>query len=320
MLDQLMPYSAFNLPNRERPRLLIVDDEPINIQLLYQLFADDHAVFMATNGQQALNICSQQHPDLVLLDIEMPGMNGLEVCQRLKASPQTQDIPVIFITAHIDEAMETSGLRAGAVDFISKPINHNIVRARVNTHLLLKMQSDLLRQLAYQDGLCGVYNRRYFDIRCAHEWQHVQQHQIPLSLILFDVDRFKDYNDLHGHLRGDDALRQVAAVLRGTLTHPGDLVARYGGEEFVCLLPATTLADALTCAERMRQRILALAIEHGHSPTSPFLTVSAGVCCVTQCGDAREADFLHQTDRLLYQAKAQGRNRCCAAAFDPAAH
>ncbi|ACY84750.1 diguanylate cyclase [Edwardsiella piscicida] len=319
MLDQLTPYSAFNLPGRERPRLLIVDDEPINIQILYQLFADDHTVFMATNGQQALNICMNQHPDLVLLDIEMPEMNGLEVCQRLKASPQTQDIPVIFITAHIDEAMETTGLRAGAVDFISKPINHNIVRARVNTHLLLKMQSDLLRQLAYLDGLCGVYNRRYFDVRFAHEWQNVQQHQIPLSLILFDVDLFKDYNDLYGHLRGDDALRQVAATLRGTLNHPGDLVARYGGEEFICLLPATPLADALACAERMRRSILALSIEHARSPVSSYLTVSAGVCSVTLTGDARGVDFLQQTDSLLYQAKSQGRNRCCAAQFNPEA-
>lgn len=311
----LTPYSAFNLPGRERPRLLIVDDEPLNIQLLYQLFADDHTVFMATNGQQALNICLNQHPDLVLLDIEMPDMNGLEVCRRLKATPQTQDIPVIFITAHIDENSETAGLRAGAVDFISKPINHNIVRARVNTHMLLKMQSDLLRQLAYLDGLTGVYNRRYFDTQFSQEWHNIQHAPKPLSLILFDVDHFKDYNDRYGHLRGDDALRQVAAALRGALTHPGDLVARYGGEEFICLLPATALNDAQACAERMRNDILALSIAHAGGAPLPFLTVSAGVCCVTLAGQAQAADFLQQTDRLLYQAKQQGRNCCCAASF-----
>ena len=148
----------------------MVDDQPINIQVLYQTFAADHQVFMATSGEQALVLCETREPDLVLLDVMMPGMDGHEVCRRLKANAVTSGIPVIFVTAHNDEAAETRGLELGAVDFISKPINPMIVRARVKTQLTMKAQADLLRSLAYIDGLTGAYNRRYFDERLASEW------------------------------------------------------------------------------------------------------------------------------------------------------
>ena len=220
-----------------RPRLLMVDDEPLNIQTLYQAFAADHQVFIATNGAQALSLCAAKHPDLVLLDVDMPGMDGYEVCQRLKADVALRDIPVIFVTGHTDEAAETRGLDAGAVDFITKPINPKIVRARVKTHLTLKAQSDLLRQWVYTDGLTGVRNRRYFDERVAEEWGRAQREQRPLSVVLLDIDYFKRYNDHYGHQAGDDCLRRVGATLKASLKRQGDMVARYGGEEFVCLLP-----------------------------------------------------------------------------------
>lgn len=294
--------------------LLLVDDQSINIQILYRAFTADYHVLMATSGSQALDICSNRPPDLILLDIEMPGMDGFEVCSKLKLNPDTQEIPVIFVTVHSDEQTETRCLQAGAVDFITKPINYNVVRARVNTHLTLKAQADLLRKLVYLDGLTGVYNRRYFDERLSLEWNVANRNKTPLSLIMIDVDFFKKYNDLYGHQQGDDCLRQVAGALSNALKRPGDLVARYGGEEFVCLLPNTELSGALFIAEKIRQDIAALRIEHLGSQVQPIVSISAGVCCKQTVAE-NVNQLIQQADTQLYAAKNNGRNQCSAALF-----
>jgi PleD family two-component response regulator len=157
------PVVALLAAQDQLPCLLVVDDQPINIQALYRIFAPEHRVLMATNGVQALALCKQDPPDLVLLDVVMPGMNGHEVCARLKAEEATRNIPVIFVTSQTDSEEETKGLELGAVDFITKPVNPAVVRARVMTHLTLKAQSDQLRQMVFVDGLTGVANRRCFD-------------------------------------------------------------------------------------------------------------------------------------------------------------
>lgn len=268
--------AALDTPPR-LPRLLVVDDQPANIQVLYEVFSADHQVLMATRGAQALTLCANKLPDLVLLDVNMPDLDGLEVCRRLKADDITRDIPVIFVTAHDDERAETLGLEAGAVDFISKPINPRIVRARVKTQLTLKAQSDLLRRWVYIDGLTGVCNRRGFDERLANEAARARRNGSPLSVVLLDVDYFKRYNDHYGHQAGDDVLRRLGAALRDSVRRPGDLVARYGGEEFVCLLPETTLAGARALASQIGERVQALQIPHADAPLGA-LTVSLGTC------------------------------------------
>ncbi len=295
------------------PRLLVVDDQPVNIQALFQIFQSDHQVLMATGGEQALKLAASRLPDLVLLDVEMPGMDGHEVCRRLRADDRTKDIPVIFVTAHSDEASELSGLESGAVDFISKPVNPTIVRARVRTHLTLKAQADLLREWVYIDGLTGVRNRRCFDDRLALEWARAARENQPLSVILADVDFFKRYNDAYGHQRGDDCLRQVAEAMRAAALRPGDLVARYGGEEFVCLLPNTPLAGAMHAAERIANAVDALAIDHARSDVSPYVTVSLGVCSVQPMPGGDPAVLVGAADRQLYSAKSQGRHRIVGA-------
>jgi len=294
-----------------RPRLLVVDDQPVNIQALYQAFATDHQVFMATGGEQALALCASKQPDLVLLDVVMPGMDGYEVCRRMKAEDATRDIPVIFVTAHSDEAAETRGLEVGAVDFISKPINPTIVRARVRTHLTLKAQSDLLRQWVYVDGLTGVHNRRYFDEHLAAEWGRAVRAGTALSVVMIDVDFFKRYNDHYGHQAGDDCLRRVAAALKSGIKRPGDLLARYGGEEFVCLLPDTPLAGALELARQLGAAVHELQIEHVDSAAAPVVTVSLGVCCKREDAVGAPAAFVREADAQLYIAKSGGRHRAC---------
>ncbi len=318
------PWAApLALAPAARPRLLVVDDQPVNIQVLYQAFAADHQVLMATSGEQALALCASQQPDLVLLDVVMPDMDGHEVCRRLKTAAATRDIPIIFVTAHHDEAAETLGLELGAVDFISKPINPKIVRARVRTHLTLKAQADLLRQWVYVDGLTGVFNRRHFDERLEAEWGRAARSSQALSVVLLDVDFFKRFNDRYGHQAGDDCLRRVAAALKIGVRRPADFVARYGGEEFVCLLPDTELAGALVVARQLGAAVQALQIAHVDADVdasgAAWVTVSLGVCCLGSAALApgapatlgSAAELLRQADAQLYLAKSSGRNQAC---------
>ena len=300
-----------------KPKLLLVDDQPINIQVLHQIFALDFQVFMATSGVQALAICRDNPPDLILLDVVMPDMDGFAVCTELKADALTRNIPVIFVTAHDDPAQETHGLEVGAVDFIAKPVNPAVVRARVKTHLMLKLQSDVMRQLVFLDGLTGVFNRRYFDQQLAIEWARSARSESPLSVILIDVDFFKRYNDHYGHQAGDDCLKQIALTLKAALKRPADLVARYGGEEFVCILPDTSFDDALRLASHMEQQVRAKQIPHEASDAAAVVTISLGVAArsqqvlsaTTDLSEGDSAALVALADARLYLAKSKGRGQ-----------
>lgn len=293
-----------------RKRLLIVDDEPINIQTLYQIFRADYDVFMATSGEQALARCySSPMPDLVLLDVMMPDMDGSEVCCRLKADPVTASIPIIFVTAKVDPTDEAHALDIGGVDFITKPVNPTVVRARVRTHLTLKAQADLLKEMVFIDGLTGVSNRRRFDEALEIEWRTCQRNNTPLTLFLVDVDYFKRYNDTYGHQAGDACLQQVATLMKQTVgLRASDIVARYGGEEFACLLPDCPLEQGLILAENLRTAVENLHIPHAASAVGEFVTVSIGVATIYHADGEKEA-LIAAADAGLYRAKDAGRNR-----------
>ncbi len=292
-----------------RPKILVVDDIPSNVHVLSRILKDDYDIYFATDGEKALDLVQTRLPDLVLLDIMMPGMDGYEVCARIKADPATHDIPVIFISAKSEVEDETRGLEVGAIDFITKPISPPIVKARVRNHLLLKRQTDLLRSLSFLDGLTGIANRRRFDESIAREWRRCARSRQPLSLILLDVDHFKSYNDHYGHQAGDECLRTVAAVLADRVKRTGDLVARYGGEEFVCLLPETEEEGAMQVAERLRSAVAESAIPHAHSSVASHVTISLGVATVIPNVEVAPATLTQTADQLLYQAKRGGRNR-----------
>lgn len=296
-----------------KPKLLVVDDQPINIQVMHQIFGGDYQVFMATSGAQALTLCKANPPDLVLLDIVMPGMDGFAVCSQLKADETTGNIPVIFVTAHTDPAQETLGLTLGAVDFIAKPVNPAVVRARVKTQLTLKFQSDLLRKLVFLDGLTGVFNRRYFDQQLAVEWARSVRSCSPLSVVMIDVDHFKAFNDRYGHQTGDDCLRQIATSLKSCLKRPADLVARYGGEEFACILPDTANDDARVLAAELERKVRELQIPHVVSSVAQVVTVSVGLATRTVDSDGDAIALLGLADAQLYDAKQSGRGRVCGA-------
>jgi diguanylate cyclase (GGDEF)-like protein len=232
----------------------------------------------------------------------------------LQALPETADIPVIFVTALSSPEDETRALGAGAADFISKPVNAAVVRARVRTQLTVKRQRDALRALVLTDALTGVANRRAFDERLAAEWRRCGRSGLPVALALVDVDHFKLYNDHYGHPAGDNTLIQVAAAMRRAAGRTQDLVARYGGEEFAILLPQLDARGAVGVANRLMQELERMAIPHAASPSAPHLTVSIGIAGMIPGEHTTPADLVQVADARLYQAKSEGRNRFRAGA------
>lgn len=295
-----------------KPVIMIVDDTPTNIRVLAESLRVDYRVRVASSGQAALNLIERQGPpDLILLDIMMPEIDGYEVCRRLKENPTTKNIPVIFVTARDDAIDEERGLKLGAVDYIVKPFHLPIVAARVHNHIKLKMKSDLLESLAMLDALTDIPNRRSFDETLHEEWLRARRAEQPVSIIMADIDHFKRYNDHYGHGAGDICLIKVAAALAYSVERPGDLVARYGGEEFIALLPDTDREGARLVAERFRNEVEALQLPHQFSKASPLVTISVGFATANpHLGDDANR-LLEQADRMLYQAKNKGRNRVC---------
>ncbi|MFS2020948.1 diguanylate cyclase [Massilia sp. CT11-108] len=281
-------------------RILVVDDAMENIQILHGALQDEHEVLFAMDGPRALEIARTQQPDLILLDAVMPGMDGYAVCKELLAAPETSDIPVIFVTALKSPEDETRALGAGAADFISKPVNAAVVRARVRTQLTVKRQRDALRALILTDALTGVANRRHGEELLEKEIKRARRYRVPLALLSFDIDRFKVVNDTYGYPVGDVALRTVADTTRAVL-RASDILVRSGGEEFHIIAPHTSAIDGLKMAEKVR-----VAIEQAEIPGCDHVTVSLGVA---QLGEQESGDSLTQrTDAALARAKRAGRN------------
>ena len=292
-----------------RQTILIVDDERVNIEVLGETLGVDYEILVATSGPEALKIAFEQIPDLILLDIVIPDMDGYEVCARLKADSRTQSVPVIFITAMNQELDEAKGLNVGAIDYITKPIRPLTVKARVNNHMQLKRYQDFLEDLSTTDGLTGIPNRRKFDEFLQREWGRALRNQTPLSLVLIDIDFFKAFNDHYSHLAGDDCLRLLARTIAGSVRRPTDLVARYGGEEIACLLPEIDEEGAVWVANQILERVDNLRIPHTYSAAADHITVSAGVSAMIPRVNEAPTVLIQRADDLLYEAKRNGRNQ-----------
>ena len=288
--------------------VLVVDDEQLFLEFLSSVVEQEHSVLTANNGAQAIEIARKSNPDLILLDVEMPDLNGFDVLRSLKADPITADIPVVFVTATNSSSAEVEGLAIGAVDYITKPLVPVIVSARVNTQLELKAQRDFLRQLATLDGLTGIPNRRAFDEALAMEWRRSQRNETFLSLIFIDIDHFKLFNDSYGHLEGDDCLKRFSGALNKCLRRPGDLFARYGGEEFVCLMPDTDIDGAQGVAEKMQKAVKWLDLHHAASMNNALLTASFGLTATVASNNQNLSELIAQADSALYEAKKKGRD------------
>jgi len=292
-----------------KPLILIVDDTPTNIQVLAEGLRSEYRVKVATSGKAALEVVAKQGvPDLILLDVMMPDMDGYELCRQLKQNPNTNGVPIIFVTARNEMDDEERGLQMGAIDYITKPFHLSIVRARLKNHLKIKLMTNLLESMAWLDGLTCIPNRRRFDEALQTEWKRTQRSGVPLSLILVDIDHFKEFNDHYGHGAGDTCLKQVASLLASLVTRAGDLAARYGGEEFILLMPGTDKDGAQLLAEQLRGRIEEQHIPHERSTTSSWVTISAGYASVIPSQDGDPSILLGEADQMLYRAKKAGRN------------
>jgi diguanylate cyclase (GGDEF)-like protein len=289
-------------------RLLIVDDDPSSVLLLANLLDQVGSIHVTTRGSEALKLAAEIRPDVVLLDIEMPDADGLEVCRQIKAHADLTDTLVLFVTSHGDAALEARALTAGAIDVIHKPVNPDIVRARVKNYLALKQRGDQLRRLCTVDGLTGVSNRRAFDIALQREWSRCERSGDPLALLICDIDHFKGYNDAFGHVAGDGCLQRVASELACHARRSSDLLARYGGEEFALLLPDCAWTDVRAIGEGVLRGVSALSIAHPASDAAPHVTISIGAA-LRNASHRTPQDLIRAADEALYRAKNAGRNR-----------
>jgi len=299
--------------SRPRQKILIVDDNKQNIEMLMAIFKQQYKIAAAVNGERALKIAqSDAPPDIILLDILMPGMDGYEICRRLKADTATQGIPIIFVTAVSEVMDEAQGFELGAVDYITKPFHPPIINARVSMHLKLKRKQELLEQYAFIDSLTEIPNRRRFDEVIRKEWRRAGRSGKPMALVMIDIDYFKQYNDTYGHGQGDRCLRQVARAIASMMQRAGDFAARYGGEEFAVVLPYTSLAEAMDFAHRISRHINSLNIAHSQSSVADHITISIGVASADPQQSLDSAQIVEAADSAMYQAKKTGRNRICS--------
>ncbi|WP_415906297.1 diguanylate cyclase domain-containing protein [Neptuniibacter sp. QD72_48] len=289
--------------------VLVVDDEAVNCNVLVSLL-DDYKVIVAKSGVKAISRARENPPDIILLDVVMPEMNGYEVCSILKADETTCHIPIIFITVKSTIEEETQGLQLGAVDYISKPFSPAIVQARVHNHIQLKKQRDMLEALNVTDSLTGIANRRHFDLAMNQYWQAACRTSSPVALLMIDIDHFKQYNDHYGHQLGDECLALVAQTLDRQCDRDLDQACRYGGEEFAVILPYTDKSGAVKVAERILRAIRALKIPHKGSDTAQMVTVSIGLSVKEAVPSLELESLIARADQALYAAKNGGRN-CC---------
>jgi diguanylate cyclase (GGDEF)-like protein len=281
--------------------LLIVDDVSSNIEVLATVLKDDYQIKVAQSGAKALELVLQKPmPDLILLDVEMPHMDGFEVLKQLKSNRETQHIPVIFITSYNTTQEEERGLLEGAVDYITKPIRPVIVKARIKTHITIKNQRDALLYTSVHDQLTGLYNRHHLNEEGGRKFSRAQRAQDNLSVIMLDIDHFKAVNDTYGHLIGDNVLVEVSGLFK-IFKRNEDFAARYGGEEFVIILDNCPLADAKEKAENIRRKIEIL------NPNRIKISASFGVAQLTKSHNSFE-ELLKDADTALYKAKNSGRN------------
>lgn len=297
------------MENKPKYKILIIEDGQLNQKILLDTLRDTYTVHAVERGAEALKTARKFRPHLILLDIILPDINGFDLLRELKETNDLHHIPVIIITELNNDIDEEKGLRLGAVDYIRKPFNRMLVKARVNTHIQIVAQLLTIEKLSFFDALTGLPNRRKFDYHMEYEWHRAIRKQTRIGLMMMDLDHFKNYNDTFGHTQGDAMLKAVAKVLNVTLGRSTDTPCRWGGEEFAVLIPETTAESLLLMAEKIRVGIEEIAVPNIHNGEATKMTVSLGVVSTVPQKDEPLSAFIEKADRYLYRAKKAGRNR-----------
>lgn len=293
----------------KKPTILVVDDMTTTLLLIHDLLKDTYEVKIAKSGTKALEILESPNDiDLILLDIEMPDINGYDVCKRIKNNETIKNIPIIFITGRTSQEDEEYGLNLGAIDYITKPFNKAIVKLRIKNYLDLKIKNDMLEKLSMYDGLTNIRNRRFFDETFEKTFSEIKRDKKSLAVLMIDIDFFKPYNDNYGHGQGDETLRKVAKALEKTIKRASDFVARYGGEEFVILLKDINKDGVEAVANNLLNAVRELKITHEFSKIENYVTVSIGVSYYNSSSDITKLELLLKADETLYEVKNSGRN------------
>jgi diguanylate cyclase (GGDEF)-like protein len=289
--------------------LVIVDDEAPVLSVLNRILSGEYGILTAKTGTEALKLAQEQHPDLILLDILLPDLDGYNVLVQLKSNTETNGIPVIFITGLNSDEDEEKSFLLGASDYIIKPFKPAAIKARIKKHLDILNQMKALEGIGLTDYLTGLPNRCSFEDRLEMEWRRAVREQKPLSFLMIDIDGFKNYHDSYGHLQGDALLRAAAGVFSSWAKRPADHPARLGGEEFGILLPDTELKPALDIAEGIRSTIEELHLPVKDNKKASSVTVSIGVNSIIPQRDSSITNFLSGADEALYEAKKSGKNK-----------
>lgn len=313
-----------------KPTILIVDDMQVNLAILSEILKSEYHIKVAKSGQKALEIVQNGNIDLILLDIVMPELDGYEVCNILKSSDKTRDIPIIFVTANNEASDEEKGFLLGAVDYITKPFKSTTILSRVKTHISLHLRQieleilsqtlqdknnelkkyiQIIEEISITDGLTNIYNRRHFNEMFPKVINSAKRKDELVCFLLLDIDHFKQYNDNYGHKAGDDVLVEFAKCLKVNLRRADDMVFRLGGEEFGVVFKSETKEKALEFANMLKGNIIDLKIEHKYSSVSNYVTASMGLIC-KYGNEIKDMDEVYkEADGLLYKSKENGRNQ-----------
>lgn len=289
-------------------KILVIDDSPVQASLLKSILEDTYEVTTVHTAESGLHYAKTGGYSLILLDVIMPSINGFELLTLLQRDANTRHIPVILITSLSDYQNEERGLTLGAVDYISKPFHPLVVKARVNTHINLYRYRDQMKRQASLDQLTGVANRQYYNTVCLERWQEAVRLNLPISIGMMDIDKFKTYNDTFGHVAGDKVIADIAGTAAARLQRATDLFARYGGEEFVILILGGTAADTFEHMRGIRQAVEDLHIRQSEA-VSPYVTVSIGGVTLYPTPQDSYDTQLKIADTMLYDAKRFGRDQ-----------
>ncbi len=289
-------------------RILVIDDSAVQTGFLCSILEEDYEITACRTAEEGLEAAKEGRYSLILLDVVMPGKDGFELLQELKATEVTRYVPVILLTSLSDAQYEERGLLLGAVDYVTKPFNPVIIKARVNTHIQLYHYQMRFKEQAMVDELTGVANRRRYEDESAARWREAVRFELPFSICMFDIDKFKVYNDTFGHPAGDQVIKAVAQKASAYFQRSTDLFARYGGEEFVAVFLGNQGVSAFEFMKTVRQSVEDMHIPH-NSQVSPWVTISVGGITLTPQPGDKMGDYLKLADAMLYDAKNMGRNR-----------